>query len=320
MVLSRERCSTTTRRITSTSCPAMLRRGCPKTSWRRNCEFGYRTHPDCHSTNLFFSNKVKGDCAKEREELLRFKSEPSTSTTIKRESLLKPQFRKPTSGHVQKKLAVKATVVTESRRPKAKQTADKPNTESITHSRLNLLRALTKVKTEQVDNKEGLDRYYTERCRATLAETGEDGRHVKYLRSDEDWSDKSSSYDGIDGEVDPLKGRRGRKRRSPQTHSEESSESDYKKKYPNLHIEPPPKTEYTQEEFLQYFKIITPQVAELLKLRRSERKRRNCTKNEKNDYHYGNFDLNEVNLFGSRDGSPMLTLSILLFRLPSEFV
>lgn len=158
---------------------------------------------------------------------------------------------------------------------------------------MNLLKALSKVKTEQVDNKEELDKFLNERCRATL---GEEEMQIRFIRSDEDCSDKSSSYDGrnsVEGDVESLKVTR--KRRSPlDVHSEESSDGDYMKNYPALPFEPPPKTEFTQEEFLGMFKLITPQVAERLKLRRSERKRRNCAKNQKNDFHYGNFDLNEV--------------------------
>jgi hypothetical protein len=234
----------------------------------------------------------------------REKSEVSSKKTIKRESLLKPNFRKPSStlsaGNGQKKLPVKPATNAIRRGGRVKKAVAKPiqpNTQAITHSRLNLLRALSKVKTEQVDNKEEVDKFYTEKCRATLAEVGESEVNVKFLRSDEEYSDKSSSYDGIDIDVDPLKLPNGRKRKSPSgIHSEESSDGDYMKRYPNLHIEPPPKTEYNQEEFLTIFRLITPQVAESLKLRRSERKRRNCTKNHKTDFHYGNFDLNEVSV------------------------
>lgn len=228
----------------------------------------------------------------------------STSTSksqVKRESLLKPHFRKPStksSSQVQKKLPVKAPVVAVTVQPKSKKSNSKaavPNTQTITHSRLNLLRALSKVKTEQVDNKEGLEKFYGERCRATMAEVGDvDSKY--YMRSDEDCSDKSSSYDGTEPmvtDIDPLLLTK-RKRRSPGVQSEESSDGDYMKKYPPMPIEPPPKLDYNQEEFLALFKLITPQVLESLKLRRSERKRRNCTKNERTDYHYGNFDLNEV--------------------------
>ena len=223
-------------------------------------------------------------------QLLKAKKEPastSTSKQIKRESLLKPHFRKPATGHVQKKVTAKT-----------KKTVLKPNTQAITHSRLNLLRALSKVKTEQVDNKKELDKFYSERCRATLAEVGEGFEGARILtRSDEDCSDKSSSYDSMETAEDSnfLKIKKS-KRRSPGISSGASSEGDYMKKYPPMPIEPPPKTDYNQEEFLALFKLITPQVAESLKLRRSERKRRNCTKNEKTDFHYGNFDLNEVNL------------------------
>jgi hypothetical protein len=193
---------------------------------------------------------------------------------------------------------MKAPKAVESRRAKKVEKPVKPNTQAIAHGRLNLLRALSKVKTEQVENKEELDKFYTERCRATLAEVGEDETSVKFPRSDEDCSDKSSSYDGmemIESDVDPLK-LPAKKRRSPAVHSEESSDGDYMKKYPALPIELNPKTEYNQEEFLSLFRLITPQFAESLKLRRSERKRRTCAKNQKTDYHYGNFDLNEVSL------------------------
>lgn len=250
--------------------------------------------------------KGEGEAERAIMQLMMMKREKIEETCkkpVKRESLLKPNFRKPSSlGNGQKKLPIKA-ITNETRRrggrvkkAVAKPAQIQPNTQAITHSRLNLLRALSKVKTEQVDNKEELDKFYTEKCRATLAEVGESEINVKFLRSDEEYSDKSSSYDGMDIDVDPLK-LPGRKRKSPLgVHSEESSDGDYMKRYPNLPLEPPPKTDYNQEEFLSIFRLITPQVAESLKLRRSERKRRNCTKNHKNDFHYGNFDLNEVSI------------------------
>jgi len=40
-----------------------------------------------------------------------------------------------------------------------------------------------------------------------------------------------------------------------------------------------------------------PQIAEQIKVRRSKRTRRNCFKNQNNDFHYGNFDLNEVSWY-----------------------
>lgn len=251
---------------------------------------------------------MKGDGEAERAmiQLIMMKREEQslpeiTAKQVKRESLLKPNFRKPsTTGQMQKKVPLKAPLVAlETRRGgRVKKAIVKapasPNKEAITHSRLNLLRALTKVKTEQVDNKEEVDKFYTEKCRATLAEVGESEMHVKYLRSDEEYSDKSSSIDGLELDVDPLKISRGKRRSPVGVHSEESSDGDYMKKYPPMPIEPPPKTEFSQEEFLSIFRLITPQFAESLKLRRSERKRRNCAKNQKTDYHYGNFDLNEV--------------------------
>jgi hypothetical protein len=245
---------------------------------------------------------VKGDGEADRAMLQlmsmsREKSEDVSPKQIKRESLLKANFRKPavnTSG--QKKQTVKVAVSEVRRGGRVRKNVAKAvqtNTQAITHSRLNLLRALTKVKTEQVDNKEEVDKFYSEKCRATLAY---DEANVKFPRSDEEYSERSSSYDGIENDVDPLK-LPGRKRKSPLgIHSEESSDGDYLKKYPNLPVEPPPKTDYNQEEFLSIFRLITPEFAESLKLRRSERKRRNCTKNHKNDFHYGNFDLNEVSV------------------------
>lgn len=199
-----------------------------------------------------------------------------------RESLLKPQFRKPstqTSALVAKKRSTH--VVAETSRSVAGKNGDKQKVQTITHSRMNLLRALSNVKNGN-DNKPEFFR-------------GDFDDNAQYMRSDEDCSEKSSSNDGVETSITDSLKTSSRKRLSPNgVHSEDSSDSDYMKKYPNLPIEPPPKIDYNQEEFLSIFKLITPQVFESLKLRRSERKRRNCTKNEKNDFHYGNFDLNEV--------------------------
>lgn len=271
---------------------------------------------------LFFSNEVKGDGKADRAmmQLMSMKRDESEETSpkpVKRESLLKTNFRKPaanSNGH--KKQPVKSAANEVRRGGRVRKSAAKPvqpNTQTITHSRLNLLRALSKVKTEQVDNKEELDKFLTEKCRATLAQVGEDDGNVKFLRSDEEYSERSSSFDGTDVDVDPLKlpSGPGRKRKSPLgIHSEESSDGDYMKKYPNLPIEPPAKTEYNQVEFLSIFRLITPEFAESLKLRRSERKRRNCTKNHKNDFHYGNFDLNEVSFASACVTERILTLFI----------
>lgn len=194
-------------------------------------------------------------------------------------SLLKNNFRKPETVTSQSVKNSKVVNVYSSRAKAVKKeevsTGTKANPQTITHSRMNLLRALSKVKNEHEGNG-----------------TGNAGDNARYARSDGECSDKSSSNDGID--LEPKKATT-RKRRSPNgMHSEESSDGDYMKLYPALPIEPPPKKEFNQEEFLSLFNLITPEVAESLKLRRSERKRRNCTKNEKNDFHYGKFDLNEV--------------------------
>jgi hypothetical protein len=183
-----------------------------------------------------------------------------------RESLLKPNFRKPSvnTGRVEKKTVKTSSV--ETRHVKMIQ-----QKQSIAGSRLNLLRALNKVKTEQDDD---ID--------------------TKYQRSDEDCSDQSS-YDGIplDNQQEALNvPKNSRKRRSPV--STASSDSDLMKNFPPLPEEPAPKLDYTQEEFLSIFMLITPDIAESIKHQRTKRKKRNCLKNEKNDFHYGNFDLNEV--------------------------
>jgi hypothetical protein len=204
------------------------------------------------------SNDVLNACDVEDEEI------PCKTSIIKRESLLKQQFRKPTTNG-QKKIqneSVKSGKVKKISAPKG----------DITHSRMNLLRALSRVKTEDDEN--------------------------KVMRSDEEFSEKSSSLDGNEEIETPPTFRRGRKRKTPTgIHSEESSDSgDYMKYYPNLPDEPEPKLEYNQIEFLDIFNLITPETLAKLKTRKSERKKRTCTKNQKNDFHYGNFDLNEVRL------------------------
>jgi hypothetical protein len=214
------------------------------------------------------------------------KTSPSSSAAHQeRESLIKPNFRKPsvsTSVRVEKKTVV-ATKNTTIETRHAKVVSKKQNAvqQGITGSRLNLLRALKQVKIDQIDNKQYSDY----------------GDGVKYIRSDEDCSDQSSS-DGpiLDPEIDPLKittTTRGRRRASPASNASSDS-ADLMKSFPPLPQEPLPKTDYTKEEFLSIFQLIVPQIAEEIKVQRTKRKRRNCFKNEKNDFHYGNFDLNEV--------------------------
>lgn len=203
------------------------------------------------------------------------KSLIKTSPSIaERESLIKPNFRKPssTSGRVEKKTVVAAkNTIVETRHAKIISKKQNAVQQGITGSRLNLLRALNKVKIEQ---------------------NSDYGDGVKYIRSDEDCSDQSSS-DGpiLDPEIDPLKittTTRGRRRTSP------ASNASSERAFPPLPQELPPKIDYTKEEFLSIFQLIEPKIAEEIKVQRTKRKRRNCFKNEKNDFHYGNFDLNEV--------------------------
>lgn len=219
----------------------------------------------------------------------------TSKAATKQESLLKPKFRKPStssvagsSGRVEKKMPARKTSIIETRH--AKVIHQKQQKGVIVDSRrVNLLRALTKVKTEQSDGKSYPDEF-DDNSSSTVMGNG------KYNRSDEDCSDQSS-YDGmtIDAVADPLKATG--KRRSPASNASSEKSLDWQKKYPPLPLEPPPKTEYTQEEFLMVFHLITPQVADYLKLQGSKRKsRRNCIKNEKNDFHYGKFDLNEVSI------------------------
>ena len=203
------------------------------------------------------------------------KTSPSASAA--QESLIKPNFRKPssTSGRVEKKTVVAAKDTTvETRHAKIVSKKQNAVQQGITGSRLNLLRALNNVKIEQIE------------------QYSDYGDGVKYIRSDEDCSDQSSS-DGpiLDPEIDPLKittTTRGRRRASP------ASNASSERAFPPLPQEPPPKIDYTKEEFLSIFQLIVPQIAEEIKVQRTKRKRRNCFKNEKNDFHYGNFDLNEV--------------------------
>ena len=210
------------------------------------------------------------------------KSSSTAAATQERESLIKPNFRKPSivSGRVEKKTAVTAkNTIVETRHAKIVPKQQNSVQQGITGSRLNLLRALNKVKIDQID------------------QYSDYGDNVKYIRSDEDCSDQSSS-DGpiLDPENDPLKittTTRGRRRASPASNISSDS-ADLMKAFPPLPQEPPPKTDYTKEEFLSIFQLIIPQIAEEIRVQRTKRKRRNCFKNEKNDFHYGNFDLNEV--------------------------
>ncbi|CAG9804262.1 unnamed protein product [Chironomus riparius] len=213
----------------------------------------------------------------EKKSLIKTSPSASSVAAQERESLIKPNFRKPssTSGRVEKKtvIAAKNTIV-ETRHAKIISKKQNAVQQGINGSRLNLLRALNNVKIEQTE------------------QYSDFGDGVKYIRSDEDCSDQSSS-DGpiLDPEIDPLKitsTTRGKRRTSP------ASNASSERAFPPLPQEPPPKIDYTKEEFLSIFQLIVPQIAEEIKVQKTKRKRRNCFKNEKNDFHYGNFDLNEA--------------------------
>lgn len=218
----------------------------------------------------------------EKQSLIKTSPSVSVNGSTAQESLIKPNFRKPssTSGRVEKKTIVagKNTIV-ETRHAKVISKKQNAVQKGINGSRLNLLRALNKVKIEQIE------------------QYSDFGDGVKYIRSDEDCSDQSSDGPILDPEIDPLKittTTRGRRRASPASNAS-SDNADLMKLLPPLPQEPPPKIDYTKEEFLSIFQLIVPQIAEEIKVQRTKRKRRNCFKNEKNDFHYGNFDLNEVN-------------------------
>lgn len=187
-----------------------------------------------------------------------------------RGSLLKQNnFRKPSSSNEQRKHTIENRKLGKGKR---NDSGEFQSGEGITHSRMNLLRALNRVKNDEKDT---------------------DGNMI--MKSDEEFSEKSSYADAMD-DRERFQFTKIRKRKSPTAgiHSEESSDGDYMKYYPNLHEEPTPREEYNQVEFLEMFKLITPETFEKMKIRRSERKKRTCTKNQKTDFHYGNFDLNEV--------------------------
>ena len=172
----------------------------------------------------------------------------TSKAATKQESLLKPKFRKPStssvagsSGRVEKKMPARKTSIIETRHAKVIHQKQQKG-EMVNSRRINLLRALTKVKTEQNDGKSYPDEF-DENSSSNVIGNG------KYNRSDEDCSDQSS-YDGIpnDQVADQLK--TAGKRRSPASNASSEKSLDWQKKYPPLPLEPPPKTEYNQEEFL----------------------------------------------------------------------
>ena len=206
----------------------------------------------------------------------------------RQKSLLKPQFQKSPSDSGEKKSNYRKSSVIETRHAKViyQKRNLKKSAEGIAGGRINLLRALNKVKTDQIDGKPFEDGFDENSSSSMMMS--------KYIRSDEDCSDQSS-YDStsISAQEKDLQ-KMSRKRRSPASNASSDNASNWLKSLPPLPVEPPPKTDYSQEEFLSLFCLVTPKIAESLKIKRSKRKRRNCFKNEKNDFHYGNFDLNEV--------------------------
>lgn len=214
---------------------------------------------NCLILSILISNEVNINSGPETSFASMQFEDYSEDTTLKSSN-----FRKPNKGARKNPIEARKTVKGKKAEAKQIQCA----AEGITNSRMNLLRALNRVKNDEDEN--------------------------LISRSDEEFSGKSSSVDGMD-DRERFQFTKTRKRKSPiGVHSEESSDSDYMKYYPNLFDEPPPKDYYDQIEFLEMFKLITPETLEKLKTRRSERKKRTCTKNQKTDFHYGNFDLNEV--------------------------
>lgn len=192
---------------------------------------------------------------------------------------------------VKQETIINQEVVQKNKRKSESEESAPPSKRAITHSRLNLLKALSKVKTTYSNDKEECSKFYHEKCRATIAEGG--------TRSDGecDMSSDNSSMDSnnlIAVEVRSESRTTSTESRNKRRNGSEESDSDLMKNFPPMPIDPPSRVHYDQEGFLGLFGLITPLFAESLKLRRSERKKRNVTKNINNDYHYGNFDLNEA--------------------------
>lgn len=236
-----------------------------KRSSRRNCKifsfFSFNQSYTQFFYVLYESNEVYADNGDDLPYAIANKQNSSKATTSKQNSFRRPPL------HAVRKNAYEPRKTERGKRIESKEFQ---GGEGITNSRMNLLRALNRVKHEEKDF---------------------DDHSIS--RSDEEFSGKSS-FDGVE-DLEVFHFAKTRKRKSPSgIHSEESSDSDYMKYYPNLPEEPSSKDEYNQVEFLEMFKLITPETLEKIKTRRSERKKRTCTKNQKTDFHYGNFDLNEV--------------------------
>lgn len=209
-----------------------------------------------------------------------------------KESLLTPKFQKPSTSSFSNNSKARPVLKSyPSKKSKvigaqhAKIIYKKQN--DVNGKQNNLLKALNNVKIDQLDGKPA----YPVNFDAAMMNTCE------FNRSDGDYSEHSS-YDGIIHSDPNTRS----KRHSPASSSSSESGFILHKLFPPLPLELPPKTEYNQVEFLELFKLITLQAAEDLKKHPPTRKsRRKCVKNEKSNFHYGEFDLNEVSIFDCKN-------------------
>ena len=204
---------------------------------------------------------------------------------------------------VEKKIKIQeAKVVKETRHEEVKVSIEDkreeevPPTTSISNSRMNLLKALTKAKT-------------TFTTPATMEFLEE---YPEWPSSPEpDCEDNEEPEDLYEPpQAEPVRKRLGRpKKRSNSSSSsgkspvvnDEGSSDSWKEKFPpidplqdeDIEME---MDDYDQGGFLRIFGLITPEQREILKQRRNERKKRKVTRknNEKKDFFYGNIDIYEV--------------------------
>ncbi|CAO1402302.1 unnamed protein product [Diamesa serratosioi] len=203
---------------------------------------------------------------------------PEINKPVCQKSLLKPKDKWSEKTNIKltpekEVIAVKQeNIIKQNKRKSESEESAPPSKRAITHSRLNLLKALSKVKTTYSNDKEECSKFYHEKCRATIAEGG--------TRSDGecDMSSDNSSMDSnnlIAVEIRSESRTTSTESRNKRRNGSEESDSDLMKNFPTIPKDPPPRVCYDQEGFLGLFGLITPLFAESLKLRRSERKKRN---------------------------------------------
>lgn len=184
-------------------------------------------------------------------------------------------------------------------------------TTNISNSRMNLLKALTKAKTNltTIATFEHLDDSpeWPSSC-----EENENNQEQEEEEVD------GVLYEEMPIALEPVRKPIGRppkkrsnsssssskSRKSPENNDEGSSDS-WKGKFPPIdplqdgEDEEMEMKDYDQEGFLRIFGLITPEQKEAIQQRRNERKKRKVTRknNEKKDFFYGNIDIYEVSFF-----------------------